>query len=80
MIKYVVGKALRELGVKHPAPISMEPPTLKVAPGKILEWTGVVHYYANNPPVKSKCDLKIKYKLDKKNDIIILEKSMTNGS
>ena len=78
MIKYVIGKALRELGVKHPAPMSMEPPDMKVEPKKLLEWEGVVHYYAGNPPVKNKCDLYIKFKLDKKNDIVIIEKRISN--
>lgn len=79
MKKYIIGKALREAGFKHPAPTTLEPATVEV--GKKLEvkrWIGRVNFYKDNPPVSTTIDLDVTYRINKVNDIEIMKVEATN--
>ena len=79
MKKYIIGKALREAGYRHPAPTTLDPPEVEV--GKKMDvrrWKGRVDFYKNNPPVSTTVDMDITYRLNKVNDIEIMKVEVTN--
>lgn len=79
MEKYIIGKALREAGFRHPAPITLTPPVVEVGEKKkVMKWSGKVDFYKENPPVKTTVDLEVTYRLNGENDIDLLKVTATN--
>lgn len=79
MRKYIIGKALRQAGFKHPAPTTLDPPEVEVGEKmEVKKWVGRVDFYKDNPPVSTTVDMSVRYRMDNVNDIQIMNVEVTN--